>query len=70
MGMGQDGQGTLTCIGEAEASGLDHWLQEVSATDVVLYERWMNNEIMVPWWQPQRPGAGTSWGLRPARGGP
>lgn len=25
---------------------LDHWLQEVSATDVVLYERWMNNEIM------------------------
>ena len=26
---------------------LDHWLKEVSATDVVLYERWMNNEIMV-----------------------
>ncbi|CAJ1450405.1 unnamed protein product [Effrenium voratum] len=25
---------------------LDHWLKEVSATDVVLYERWMNNEIM------------------------
>ena len=28
-------------------SGLDHWLKEVAATDVVLYERWMNNEIMV-----------------------
>ena len=27
--------------------GLDHWLKEVAATDVVLYERWMNNEIMV-----------------------
>ena len=27
-------------------AGLDHWLQEVAATDVVLYERWMNNEIM------------------------
>lgn len=26
--------------------GLDHWLKEVAATDVVLYERWMNNEIM------------------------
>eukprot|EP00913_Durusdinium_trenchii_P006749 g6345.t1 len=26
--------------------GLEHWLVEVSATDVVLYERWMNNEIM------------------------
>lgn len=25
---------------------LEHWLVEVSATDVVLYERWMNNEIM------------------------
>ena len=28
-------------------AGLDHWLKEVAATDVVLYERWMNNEIMV-----------------------
>ncbi|CAE8601441.1 unnamed protein product [Polarella glacialis] len=25
---------------------LDHWLEEAKATDVILYERWMNNEIM------------------------
>eukprot|EP00930_Biecheleria_cincta_P083886 TRINITY_DN73390_c0_g1_i1.p1 TRINITY_DN73390_c0_g1~~TRINITY_DN73390_c0_g1_i1.p1 ORF type:complete len:583 (+),score=113.05 TRINITY_DN73390_c0_g1_i1:111-1859(+) len=25
---------------------LDHWLREAALTDVVLYERWMNNEIM------------------------
>lgn len=25
---------------------LDHWLREAAITDVVLYERWMNNEIM------------------------
>ena len=30
-----------------DLGGLDHWLKEVAATDVVLYERWMNNEIMV-----------------------
>mmetsp|Transcript_22463 Transcript_22463/g.70014 ORF Transcript_22463/g.70014 Transcript_22463/m.70014 type:complete len:403 (+) Transcript_22463:192-1400(+) len=26
--------------------GLEHWLEEARATDVVLYERWMNNELM------------------------